>query len=578
MADAARLRYSSRRDALRSDPTFTPPRTPARRVARSSMSSRRTAPPDGRPAPVPPLDPDAPLTRSLERTADALGARPALIEEGRELAFDELLACVRQVARALARRGVGPGESVVLQLPNWWETAVAVLATTALGARAVPVVPILRARELAAILRETRPGLGFAAGRHRGVDHVARLREAAAALPSLHIVATRPAEGGAPAEESFDDLLAETPMADLPEVDPRGDAVVVYTSGSTAAPKGARHSHRTLTAELASLVAAHRLGPGDRVLMPSPLAHVSGLVHGILAPALLGTSAVLMERWDATAAIAAIERYRVTYLVGAPTFLQEILARPEVATADLSSLRLYSCGGASVPPELLRAGRRRLPRLVAKRVYGSSEFPTIATTTAEDAIERGLDSEGRALPGVEIRICDEAGRPLPPGVEGEIRARGPDCFLGYVDASLDREAFDADGFLRTGDLGTLDADSYLRVTGRVKDIIVRKGEKISAREVEDLIAEHPAVEEVALIPLRDERTGERACACIRVGAGRQAPTLEELVAFLRDRDLTPQKLPEQLEVLSEFPRTPSGKVHKRVLRERFERGAPRRGV
>ena len=223
-----------------------------------------------------------------------------------------------------------------------------------------------------------------------------------------------------------------------------------------------------------------------------------------------------------------------------------------------------------MPPELMRLGREALPALVTKRVYGSSEFPTISTTSAEDAVARGLDTEGRALPGVELRVCDERGHPLPAGAEGEIRARGPDCFVGYVDSSLDAAAFDDEGFFRTEDLGVLDEAGFLTITGRAKDIIVRKGEKISAREVEDLIALHPAVAEVAVVPISDRETGERACACVRLENGVTEPGLDELVAFLRERDLTSRKLPERLVIRTDFPRAPSGKVHKRKLRDEVE--------
>lgn len=510
---------------------------------------------------------DASLAETFLATAAARDRATVLVETERTLTFRELAACVRRCAGGLEARGVRPGDAVAYRLPNWWEAAVTLLATTAIGARSVPIVPILRAREVGQILCETAPRLVVTAGAQRGVDAETLFNEAfERAGVSAPLFFARSASG-----ESFADLLDSEPIEDLPALDPDADAVLIYTSGSTAAPKGARHSHRTLHAELRSLVAAHGLGPDDRVLMPSPLTHISGVIHGILAPALLGTSAVLMDRWEPAAAITAIEHHRVTYLIGAPTFLQEMLARPEVDAADLSSLRLYACGGASVPAELMRAGRAKIPNLVTKRSYGSSEFPTIATTTAADAIPRGLDTEGRPLAGVEVRICDPAGATLPSGQEGEIRARGPDCFLGYVDAALDAETFDADGFLCTGDLGILDADGYLRVTGRVKDIIVRKGEKISAREVEDLLAEHPGIAEVAVIPLPDPATGERACACVRLAPGSVAPTLADVVDHLRRRDLTPQKLPEQLEIVADFPRTPSGKIHKRLLREEIER-------
>jgi cyclohexanecarboxylate-CoA ligase len=520
------------------------------------------------------------LGDAFARTVAQRGDATMLVDGDDEISFRVLEQRVVAFADGLARRGVGQGDAVAYQLPNWWEAAVAFLATVRLGAHAVPIVPILRAREVTVILRQTHPRAIVVPARFRNVDFVAQTREVLRALGDLDpllVVARGAASEDARAvrfADVCDDLEGVAAPASAPaaaRVDASTLALVIYTSGSTAEPKGALHSHDTLTAEIDSLVDAHGLGATDRVLMPSPLTHVSGVIHGILAPALLGTSAVLQERWDPAAGIAAIERHGVTYMVGAPTFLQEMLASPALSAHDVTSLRLFSCGGASVAPELMRLGRARIPGMVTKRSYGSSEFPTIATTGIEDALARGLDTEGRALRGVELRVTDESGLPLDTGHEGEIRARGPECFLGYVDASLDADAFDADGFFRTGDLGVLDADGYLRVTGRVKDIIVRKGEKISAREVEDLLLEHPEIVDAALIPLADPATGERACACVQLAHDAAPLTLDALVAFLRARDLTPQKLPEQLELVDDFPRTPSGKINKRLLRDAIER-------
>ena len=526
----------------------------------------------------------ASLADAFARTAARRGEAIALIEDGVALSYAELAARVDAFAAGLARRGVAAGDAVAYMLPNWWEAAATFLAAVSLGAHAVPIVPILRAREVGVILRQTRPRAIVLPASFRGTDFVALVRDVVAAIDGfdpLLVVARADAGDDGARTVRFEDVASTeagtTPVARR-AVDPDTLALVIYTSGSTADPKGAMHSHQTLSAELASLVHAHGLGDSDRVLMPSPLTHVSGVIHGILAPALLGTSVVLQDRWDPSAALAAVARHRVTYMIGAPTFLQEMLAQPTLGEHDLSSLRLFSCGGASVAPELMRLGRARIPNLVTKRSYGSSEFPTIATTTAEDALARGLDTEGRALRGVEIRVTDEAGVPLAAGAEGEIRARGPDCFLGYVDAALDAECFDADGFFRTGDLGIVDADGYLRITGRVKDIIVRKGEKISAREVEDLLLEHPAIADAALIPLADAKTGERACACVQLARDAEPFALDALVAFLRARDLTPQKLPEQLELVDEFPRTPSGKINKRLLRESIERRVAERAA
>lgn len=524
------------------------------------------------------------LDRTFARTVAQREAATALVDGELAVSFDALGARVTTLAAGLRRLGVHAGDAVAYQLPNWWEAAATFLATVQLGAHAVPIVPILRGREVSVILRQTRPRALVLPESFRGVDFVGQARAVLAALPGVEPVLVVARAAGAvagPRAVRLDDLLGDRAGAGAHAPPPaRFDAgslaLVIYTSGSTAEPKGAMHSHQTLAAELRSLVGAHGLGAADRVLMPSPLTHVSGVIHGIFAPALLGTSAVLEERWDPAAALRDIARHRVTYMIGAPTFLQEMLAQPDLAAHDLSSLRLFSCGGASVAPELMRQGRARIPGLVTKRSYGSSEFPTIAATGIEDALARGQDTEGRALEHVELRVTDDAGTPLPPGTEGEIRARGPDCFLGYVDAALDADSFDDEGYFRTGDLGVLDADGYLRVTGRVKDIIVRKGEKISAREVEDLLLAHPQVADAAVIPLADPATGERACACVQLARGAEPLTLDALVAFLRARDLTPQKLPEQLEIVAEFPRSPSGKINKRLLRESVERGTAAR--
>jgi cyclohexanecarboxylate-CoA ligase len=302
--------------------------------------------------------------------------------------------------------------------------------------------------------------------------------------------------------------------------------------------------------------------------MPSPLTHVSGLNHAVLVPAVHGTCAVLQERWEPGAALATIARERVTYMVGAPTFLRDLAHHPDLTPAAVASFRLFSCGGAGVDPTLVRDAAARLG-CVAKRVYGSTELPTVTTTTADDPPERRADSDGRAIGAAEVRVVDEADRPLPAGVEGEIQARGPELFVGYHPAEANAEAFTHDGWFRTGDLGTLDAAGYLRITGRRKDIIIRKGENISAREVEDAIASHPAVAEVAVIGLPDAAAGEIACAVIRLRPAAESPSLAALAAHLRAQGLSTRKLPERLEVVADFPRAPSGKIVKRTLRERL---------
>jgi len=331
-----------------------------------------------------------------------------------------------------------------------------------------------------------------------------------------------------------------------------------------ADPKGVLHSDETLLAEARSLGPVHSFTAEDCVLMPSPLTHISGIVHALLVPAVFGTASVLMERWNAGEALALIAAERVTYMVGAPTFLRELAQHPAATRA----LRLFSCGGADVDPTLVREAAARLG-CVAKRVYGSTEFPTVTTTGPDDPPERRIDSEGRPIGANEIRLVDEDGEPVATGSEGEILARGPECFLGYGDAALDAEAFTPDGWFRTGDLGTLDTAGYLRITGRRKDIIIRKGENISAREVEDLIAAHPAVAEVAVVGLPDAAAGEIVCAVVRARPSTRPPSLAELAAHLTALGLSRRKLPERLEVVEDLPRTASGKILKRALRDRL---------
>ncbi len=490
--------------------------------------------------------------------------RTALVEGDIRLAFRDVAARAEIVAGGLATLGISPGDAVAVQLPNWWETIVVLVATARLGAVAVPILPIHRAREVGFILRQTAARALFIPGRYRDCDHREMIAGLRPELPVLaDVIVVR--DAAPPGLRVFESLAATAP----PPAGAPGDvALVMYTSGTTADPKGVLHSHQTLLAEARSLAPVHGLGGGDTVLMPSPLTHVSGLVHALLVPAALGSGAVLMPRWDPGEALRLMARERVTYMVGAPTFLRDLAHHPALSASDVSGFRLFSCGGADVDPTLVAEAAHRLG-CVAKRVYGSTEFPTITTTGPDDPPARRVDSDGRPIGAAEIRLVDDDDAEVALGREGEILARGPECCLGYLDPALNAEVFTADGWFRTGDLGTVDAEGYLRITGRKKDIIIRKGENISARELEDLLAAHPAVAEAAVVGLPDATAGEIACAVLRLRRGADTPTLDEVTHHLLMRGLSKRKVPERLVVMDDLPRTASGKVLKRALRERL---------
>ena len=456
---------------------------------------------------------------ALARHAAATPRATAVVDDARRLTYAELDEFVDRVAAGLRARGVGPGDVVTSQLPNCAEAVAVALAANRIGAVHNPVVPIYREREVGFIRRQ--------------------------AATAVFV------------DDRADDLFrAPAPGASAAPDDDDGAArFLVYTSGSTADPKGALHSNRTMTAEISAQAAYHGLGPREVFVIPSPVGHVSGLLYGVLLPVWLGATSVLMSSWDPERFLALVEAEGGTFSGGAPSFLQGAVDHPDLDGYDVSSLSVFPCGGADVPPELIR---RALDRLDVRtgRGYGSTEFPSITSSAGPgEPVERRAETDGRPIGDNEVRIVD-----------GEIQARGPELFLGYRDPALDADAFTADGWFRTGDLGVLDGDGYLTVTGRMKDVIVRSGEKISARELEDLLAGHPKVATVAVVARPDARTGERACACVVARRADDPPTLAELAAFLTDAGLSRRKLPEDLELLLSLPMTASGKVDKQALR------------
>jgi cyclohexanecarboxylate-CoA ligase len=525
--------------------------------------------------------PSTSFSAVLAEAAAASPEKTAVVDDHRRLSFRELDELATQVAGALAARGVRPGEVVSSILPNRAEAAVLSYAVNRLGAVLNPIVPIYGGREIGFILAQAECAAVVIPDRFRGVDFPALVARLRPDLPALREVLVA-GESGPPGTARFADLLDRTGHSAHPELveacpelrrrgraDPNEVSVILYTSGTTSDPKGVLHSDATLLSECRTMARYHELSAADVFVMPSPVSHISGLLYGVLLPVFVGATSVLMERWEPERFLALVERERGTYSAGATPFLQGVLDCPALDRYDVSSLRLFPCGGADVPPDLIRRAIRRLG-VRSGRGYGSTEFPSITSSAGPDVPDdKRAETDGRPLPGNVIELRDPDGRAVGRNEEGEVWARGPELCLGYRDAALNAESFDARGFFRTGDLGVVDAEGYLTITGRVKDIIVRSGEKFSAKEIEDLLFEHPKVRSVAVVPMRDPAVGERVCAVVEPVRPDEPPTLAELSAFLTARDLSRRKLPEHLEIVEEMPVTASGKIQKQVLRERL---------
>ena len=501
---------------------------------------------------------------------DAAARHPdqtAVIDADREVCFSELSAGVAAVAAGLHRLGIRAGDVVSWMLPNWYEAIVVQHAVMRLGAVSNPIVPIYRQREVSFILRQARTKVLVIPRYFRGFDYPAMVSELD--VPDLeHVVVARGHHDGC---VGFDALLDTDPReaSASSEVRSADDPVLLlYTSGTTADPKGAVHSHNTLDHEIRSIVELFGLTHHDTVFMPSPLTHVTGVLYGIHLPILLGSTVVLQDVWDAAAAADLIQRHSASFTVGATPFLHGLVQQPDPPGGRLS-IRAFACGGADVPPKLILDATDRLD-CCAVRVYGSTEHPTVSACGFADDIDKRATTDGRAVGATAIRIVDADDRDVSPNTVGEILVRGAEQFLGYlmIDPSGTRHTHGE--WFRTGDLGAVDDDGYLSIFGRKKDIIIRGGENLSAREIEDLLLEQSEVDEAAVVGMPDSVLGERVCAFV-VPADDATPTLESLVAGLRARGVATQKLPERVVVLDALPRTASGKVQKFILRQQLER-------
>ncbi len=482
----------------------------------------------------------------------------------------------RRLAAGLRARGIGPGDVVAYQLPNWIEAAETFWGLSALGAIIVPIVHYYGARELAYILERTHVRALVMTDRFGASDYLANLEAVRPGLRELELVVATPAQAGASLPAGllpYTTLLESDPLpAPLP-IDPDQPALIGYTSGTTADPKGVIHTSRSVLAELRQQISQMPADEPRASLVGAPAAHAIGLFGGVLNPIGRGHAVHLTDQWNAERVLAAMLEADLSSGSGATIFLTSLLDAPSFGDAHRAKLRFCGMGGSPVPAAVCE--RAEALGISVMRAYGATEHPSITSSAHDAPRSKRNTTDGCPLPGVEIRLLDEAGLEVPRGEPGEILSRGPDLFSGYTDAALTARAVDSEGWYTTGDVGVLDADGYLTITDRKSDLIIRGGANISAAEIEELAMRMPGVAEVAVVAAPDRRLGERACAWLRLASGVPEPDLNALQRHLERAGLSKQKWPEELRILREFPRTPSGKIKKFELRQRLREEAGR---
>ena len=495
-------------------------------------------------------------------------------DTGGTASFLEIAEEARWLAGGLQQRGLKSGDVVSVQLPNWREAAVINLAAAALGLVINPITPIYRSAELREILSDALSRMIFIPQTFRAFDYVEMLKGLRPDLPNLASIVVVRGTANPSNTIAYETILAAGHRSPphLEHVDPDAPKLVIFTSGTTGRAKGVVHTHNTLQHALAESIRQWRLGGGDVMLMASPVTHSTGYLYGLEMPFMTGVPVALMEQWNAPRAVAYINQVRASVSIGATPFLQELIDEAQRQGNNLSTMRIFVCGGAAVPPQLIERVPRVTARCQAFRVFGSTEVPMVTQGFPDPSDLRLAAATDGRVAGYEIKIiAPETGALQPMGSAGEILVRGPAMMAGYLNADDTASAFDKDGFFRTGDLGYLTPENAVVITSRLKDIIIRGGENLSPKEIEDALMNFPAIKEAAVVAGPHPRLGESVCACILLRDGYDAPTLSEIASFLSAQGLARQKFPEQLNVMAEFPRTPSGKIRKDVLRRAVRR-------
>jgi acyl-CoA synthetase (AMP-forming)/AMP-acid ligase II len=494
--------------------------------------------------------------------------------------YAEIAAQVERLAFGLGELGVGPGDIAVVELPNWTPFAVMHLALTAIGAVTVNIPPIYREREIAYTARFTEAKVLVLPATFRGHDFLPMAAALQQELPSVrHLFLV-----GAGSERAGTGMIryeefmnrpweARARQADLEALRPDPDAVTAigFTSGTTGDLKGALQSSNILSAINKGFIDRYGISEADRIFVCSPVGHAVGFTHCFRMAFTVGATMVLLDRWDPAAAVDLMARERCTFSAGATPFLMDLVAQPGLARAGgLPALRLFLCGGASVPEQLVRDARRALPHTFTSPLWGMTECGGVTTCPFEAPAEKLSTTDGLPCAGMELKVVDREGQPVPAGADGELWVRGPMVALGYFrQPGLTAEQFLPDGWFRTGDQAHMDADGYIKITGRIKDLIIRGGVNISPVEIENILFAHPKVSNVAVVGMPDPRLGERVCAFV-VPRASERLALAEAQEWMRAAGAARQKWPERIEHVDALPMTPSGKVQKFLLRREIQ--------
>lgn len=511
---------------------------------------------------------DASLADYWQQTARAMPDKIAVVDNhGASYTYSALDHAASCLANWMLAKGIESGDRIAFQLPGWCEFTVIYLACLKIGAVSVPLLPSWREAELVWVLNKCQAKMFFAPTlfkQTRPVDLILPLQNQ---LPQLQQIVGVDKLAPATSSLSLSQIIADNTSLTT-AITTHGDelAAVLFTSGTEGLPKGVMLTHNNILASERAYCARLNLTWQDVFMMPAPLGHATGFLHGVTAPFLIGARSVLLDIFTPDACLALLEQQRCTCMLGATPFVYDLLNVLEKQPADLSALRFFLCGGTTIPKKVARECQQRGIKLLS--VYGSTESSPHAVVNLDDPLSRFMHTDGYAAAGVEIKVVDDARKTLPPGCEGEEASRGPNVFMGYFDEpELTARALDEEGWYYSGDLCRMDEAGYIKITGRKKDIIARGGENISSREVEDILLQHPKIHDACVVAMSDERLGERSCAYVVLKAPHHSLSLEEVVAFFSRKRVAKYKYPEHIVVIEKLPRTTSGKIQKFLLRK-----------